>query len=211
MLTLASADRGVAQPGQSIGLQNRGPRVRILPPLPCFLAALVFRIATFGRLRVAVQLPRQRSCTAKRRPKTFADEGFAGAVSLTADRLFAVPDSGICRRFWPGPTSRAAPRLSRPLLIQLTWLHGHRRAAMDVQPTHRPQNGLGQAPVADRRRAISLIAACAGLDGSTAYGAFQNRGTLCHELFLTASSTSFCKSRPTSLPSDVVTGELSSL
>src|SRR5436189_5396317 len=26
--------RGVAQPGQSIGLQNRGPRVRILPPLP---------------------------------------------------------------------------------------------------------------------------------------------------------------------------------
>src|SRR5713226_9021104 len=36
MLTLASADRGVAQPGQSIGLQNRGPRVRILPPLPIF-------------------------------------------------------------------------------------------------------------------------------------------------------------------------------
>src|SRR5260370_32846421 len=34
MLTLASADRGVAQPGQSIGLQNRGPRGRILPPLP---------------------------------------------------------------------------------------------------------------------------------------------------------------------------------
>src|SRR5450756_2573807 len=29
-----SADRGVAQSGQSIGLQNRGPRVRILPPLP---------------------------------------------------------------------------------------------------------------------------------------------------------------------------------
>src|SRR5438132_7205623 len=34
MLTLPSAARGVAQPGQSIGLQNRGPRVRILPPLP---------------------------------------------------------------------------------------------------------------------------------------------------------------------------------
>src|SRR5260370_36062961 len=34
MLTLASADRGVAQPGQSIGLQNRGPEVRILTPLP---------------------------------------------------------------------------------------------------------------------------------------------------------------------------------
>ena len=28
------ARRGVAQSGQSIGLQNRGPRVRILPPLP---------------------------------------------------------------------------------------------------------------------------------------------------------------------------------
>ena len=38
MLTLPSADRGVAQPGQSIGLQNRGPRVRILPPLPPSLA-----------------------------------------------------------------------------------------------------------------------------------------------------------------------------
>src|SRR2546428_901897 len=36
MLTLPSANRGVAQPGQSIGLQNRGPRVRILPPLPLF-------------------------------------------------------------------------------------------------------------------------------------------------------------------------------
>ena len=31
---LAFGQRGVAQPGQSIGLQNRGPRVRILPPLP---------------------------------------------------------------------------------------------------------------------------------------------------------------------------------
>src|SRR5216683_3140475 len=28
------ADRGVAQSGQSIGLQNRGPKVRILAPLP---------------------------------------------------------------------------------------------------------------------------------------------------------------------------------
>src|SRR5260370_5504572 len=47
MLTLASADRGVAQPGQSIGLQNRGPRVRILPPLPCFWPYFVFGIASF--------------------------------------------------------------------------------------------------------------------------------------------------------------------
>src|SRR6266852_7801436 len=34
MLTLPSADRGVAQLGQSIGLQNRGSEVRILTPLP---------------------------------------------------------------------------------------------------------------------------------------------------------------------------------
>src|SRR3989475_977178 len=36
MLTLPSANRGVAQPGRSIGLQTRGRRVRILPPLPLF-------------------------------------------------------------------------------------------------------------------------------------------------------------------------------
>jgi hypothetical protein len=33
-LRIPFGQRGVAQPGQSIGLQNRGPRVRILPPLP---------------------------------------------------------------------------------------------------------------------------------------------------------------------------------
>src|SRR5207302_3883224 len=33
---IPKAHRGVAQSGQSIGLQNRGPRVRILPPLPLF-------------------------------------------------------------------------------------------------------------------------------------------------------------------------------
>ncbi len=95
-------------------------------------------------------------------------------------------------------------------LTDLIRLSTNRRATVDVKTTHRLQEGLGQAPVADRRRAIPLIATGARLDGSTAYGAFQYRWPCCHALFLTASTTSFCRISPTSLPSDVVIGELSS-
>ena len=64
--------RGVAQSGQSIGLQNRGPRVRILPPLPflggaivdrhvlaaagvvCTVGVLVFAVAAYGATPVPI-------------------------------------------------------------------------------------------------------------------------------------------------------------
>src|SRR6266478_926272 len=96
-------------------------------------------------------------------------------------------------------------------LTDLIRLSTNRRAMVDVKTTHRLQEGLGQAPVADRRRTIPLIATGARLDGSTAYGAFQYRWPCCNSIFLTTSTTFFFRISTTILPSDFVIGELSSL
>ncbi len=59
-------DRPLSTP--HLKLQNRGPRVRILPPLPCFLAVLVFRIATFW--------PASRRCSAPSSTFVYSQETF---------------------------------------------------------------------------------------------------------------------------------------
>src|SRR5690348_3503524 len=92
-------------------------------------------------------------------------------------------------------------------------LFDQRRAWMDVLAADRFQDGGCQAAVAGRLRAVVFIASGTGLDRSTATHASRKLiGRLVHGLLSpVASNTSFCKRRPTSLPSDAVIGELSSL
>jgi len=84
---------------------------------------------------------------------------------------------------------------------------------MDVLAADRFQDGGCKAAVADRRRAVAFIAAGTRLDRATATRASRTLiGRPAHGLLSrVASKTSFCKRRPTSLPSEVVIGELSSL
>jgi len=66
------------------------------------------------------------------------------------------------------------------------------------------------AVVTDRGRASGLVAERALIDLSIApLAPFFGAGGLDHLSFSKAAATSFCRSRPTSRPSEVVIGELS--
>src|SRR6267143_5787583 len=68
------------------------------------------------------------------------------------------------------------------------------------------------AVVADGGRATRLLAELADVDLSiAAFALFLGGGRLAHDFFSIAAITSFCKSRPNNLPSDVVIGEFSTL
>ena len=82
---------------------------------------------------------------------------------------------------------------------------------MNVVRADRSQDGLRQTSVAGGRSAVAFVAARAHLDRSTAIDASQNlSGRVAHWL-PAASTTSSCRRMPTSLPSEVVIGELSRL
>lgn len=66
-----------------------------------------------------------------------------------------------------------------------------------------------QADVADRRRTVPLVTARAGIDCSSTPAALQGLHLdPAHWPDSAAATASFCRSRPTSLPSEVVIGEL---
>lgn len=83
---------------------------------------------------------------------------------------------------------------------------------MRVRLGHGLANSHSQASMTNGGLAFRFAAAGADLNGSLAFGALlPRRCGLAHFAFFIAPTTSFCSSRPTKRPSEVVMGAFSSL
>ncbi len=117
----------------------------------------------------------------------------------------------VRRRAKGDPDHRGVREEPRPQEVKPLAL-GQGGTSLHGQRTSRLGEVLAEADVAGRRGAVSLVAAGASINDSFAPGAFRGlRRNGAHWPGSAAPTASFCRRSPTSLPSEVVIGELSSL